>query len=215
LLFVFDWDGTLSDSTAKIVGCMQRAAEDLNLPALVDEQIKEIIGLGLPEAIARIYPMVGEGDQKRLRDQYSKRFVEADQQPSPFFPGAMDTLTALRDRGHYIAVATGKSRRGLNRVLGNLQLEGFFHSSRCADETASKPHPLMLNELLAELDCKAVNALMVGDTEFDMEMAQRAGMPRVGVSFGAHSVDRLQAYQPIRCIDALDELLVLDGQLKM
>lgn len=213
MLFVFDWDGTLSDSTGKIVGCMQRAAADLSLPALADHQIKDIIGLGLPEAIARIYPMVSEGDQKRLREQYSTRFVEADQQPSPFFPGAIDTLTTLRDRGHYLTVATGKSRRGLNRVLGNLQLEGFFHSSRCADETASKPHPLMLNELLAELDCKADAAVMVGDTEFDMEMAQRAGMPRVGVSFGAHSIERLQAYQPIRCIDSLEELLGLDSDV--
>lgn len=213
MLYIFDWDGTLSDSTTKIVGCMQRAASDLRLPELAGHEIKEIIGLGLPEAIAQIYPSVNDGDQQRLREQYSKRFIEADQVPSPFFPEAIETLSALRDRGHYITVATGKSRRGLNRVFSNLQLDDFFHGSRCADETASKPHPLMLNELLAEFGCSAQEAVMIGDTEFDMDMARRASMARIAVSFGAHAVERLQAYNPLHCIDCLDELLSL-GETK-
>ena len=209
MLFVFDWDGTLSDSTAKIVSSMRRAAADLALPELEELAVLEIIGLGLPEAIAQIYPAVGEADRRKLGEQYSKRYIEADQVPSLLFPGAMETLETLKDRGHSIAVATGKSRRGLDRVIASLELEGFFHGSRCADETASKPHPLMLHELLKELGCPVEQAVMIGDTEFDMEMARRADMPRVGVSFGAHAVERLHAYEPLRCIDKLPELLEL------
>ncbi len=210
MLFIFDWDGTLSDSTAKIVGCMQRAASDLCLPPLEYQAIKEIIGLGLPEAIAQIYPDASQRDQAQLREQYSKRFVEADQLPSPFFPAVMETLETLRERGHRISVATGKSRRGLNRVLNNLQMQDFFHSTRCADETASKPHPRMLNELLREHRYRAEEAIMIGDTEYDMDMAQRANMPRVAVSYGAHDIQRLEAYRPLRCIDSMKELLELD-----
>ncbi len=136
-------------------------------------------------------------------------YVALDRGPAPLYPGALETLHALRDRGLELAVATGKSRRGLNRVLAGLGLEGFFDSTRCADETSSKPHPLMLHEILQERAKPVEEALMVGDTEFDLAMAGNAGIGSVGVSFGVHSVPRLQAHDPLAIVDTLPELLDL------
>ena len=214
MLVIFDWDGTLIDSSAKIVECMQRAASDLGFPALPAEVVRRIIGLGLPEAISSLYPDSGADDRERFRELYSQHFVEADRQPCEFFPGTMQILSGLRDDGHYLAVATGKSRRGLNRVLGNLQLEDFFHGSRCADETRSKPHPLMLQELLDEFSFNNSEAVMVGDTTYDMEMAQRASVARVAVSYGAHSVEEMNAFSPMGVIDQMDELISIVEHLK-
>ena len=209
MLFVFDWDGTLSDSTEKIVACMKRAALSLGLPELVDVEIREIIGLGLPEAIAQIYPHVSPRDRSALGVEYGRHFVAADQQPSAFYPQVLEVLRTLRDRGHQLSVATGKSRRGLDRVLKELQLSDYFDATRCADETASKPDPKMLHELLHYFGCDALNAIMVGDTEFDMSMACAAGVPRVAVSYGAHHVDRLRRYDPVLCIDDMSQILTL------
>ncbi len=207
MLFIFDWDGTLSDSTAKIIACMQRAAVDSGLPPLDDDSIRDIIGLGLAEALERLYPGAGAQRHGLLKDHYARHFVAADQTPSAFYPGVMATLERLQRDGHYLAVATGKSRRGLDRVFANMQLEDFFHSSRCADETASKPHPQMLCELLQEFGLAPQEAVMVGDTEYDMEMAQRLEMPRMAVSYGAHAIDRLRPYRPLLCMDRFDEML--------
>ncbi len=188
---------------------MQRAASDMSLPVLPDKTVQDIIGLGLPEAIESLYPHLSLAANRALQQRYSACFVESDQTPSALFPGVMETLTCLRDRGHSLAVATGKSRRGLDRVLAGLQLVDFFHASRCADETASKPHPLMLEELLGEFSQASEAAVMVGDTEFDMAMARNAKVPRIAVSYGAHHVDRLRPYQPLACIDQFDELLTV------
>ena len=209
MLFIFDWDGTLSDSTEKIITCMKRAAVKLHLPMLADTEIREIIGLGLPEAIAQIYPSASPRDRAALGVEYGRQFTMADQQPSAFYPQVLETLGALRSSGHQLSVATGKSRRGLDRVLRTLQLSDFFDATRCADETVSKPDPKMLHELLRYFRCDASEAVMVGDTEYDMAMACAADMPRVAVSYGAHHIGRLRRYNPLLCVDEMPQILTL------
>lgn len=207
MLYIFDWDGTLSDSAPKIIGCMQRAAEDAGLDVLDDDTIKNIIGLGLPEAIHTLYPDVTPDKAESLRANYVDHFVNDDVKPSPFFPGVMETLEHLLAQGHTLAVATGKSRKGLCRVWKNLSMETFFHGSRCADETASKPNPLMLQELLKEFSVAVEEAVMIGDTEYDMEMAHSLGMAKIAVSYGAHHIDRLKSYDPVLCVDDFEKIL--------
>lgn len=209
MLFIFDWDGTLSDSTDKIVRCMQAATRRAGLAELSDEAIRNIIGLGLPEAIRTLYPEATDADVSAVRQAYSEVYLVEDKIPSPFYPEVEETLHRLRDEGYRLTVATGKSRRGLDRVLENLGMVDFFHGSRCADETASKPHPLMLHQLLQELQYEADGAVMVGDTEYDMEMARRAGVARVAVSYGAHDISRLTAYNPALCLDVFSDLTKL------
>jgi len=206
-LYIFDWDGTLMDSAHRIVACLREAAAEQGLGDLSDEEFADVIGLGLPEAIARLYPELDGPCIARFRETYAARFVAADARPSQLFPGAIDLLDALKARGHFIAVATGKSRRGLDRVLDELGLSGRFHVTRCADETASKPDPLMLLQILAELGASPERAVMIGDTEYDMEMAVRAGVPRLGVSFGVHPPARLARHGPERIVDTLPEIL--------
>lgn len=208
MLFIFDWDGTLSDSKGKITRAMQLAAQDMGWQPLADHLIHDIIGLGLPEAIHRLYPAVDLLDRQRLRDAYAIHFLALDElKPSDFFPGVVNTLHQLKSAGHTLTVATGKSRKGLDRILGVLGLADFFHATRCADETASKPDPLMLAQLLEEFQASVSDAVMIGDTEYDMEMARRIGMSRIAVSYGAHHIDRLYPYEPELCVDRFDQLL--------
>ena len=214
MLLIFDWDGTLIDSTAKIVRCMQQAAERVGVDVLESSAICQIIGLGLPEAIATLYPQANAQQLDKVREQYVHFFITVDQTPSPFFPAVEETLAILRDAGHQLAVATGKSRRGLDRVLEQHNMQDFFHATRCADETQSKPHPQMLYELLDHFERKPSEALMVGDTHFDMSMAQQAGMARVAVSYGAHHRDQLMPYDPLVCLDHFSELLPVIATVK-
>jgi phosphoglycolate phosphatase len=207
-LFIFDWDGTLIDSANKIVGAMRAGIEEVQLPTRTDDEIRNIIGLGLPEAILHLFPDLSAAEQQLLRAAYAKHFVEADQrQPCELFPQVLTTLQQLREQGCLLAVATGKNRRGLTRVLSGLGLEQFFDATRCADETRSKPHPQMLHELLAELSMPAEQAVMIGDTEYDMAMARNADMPRIAVNYGAHAAERLLPYQPELVMAQFDELL--------
>lgn len=206
MLYIFDWDGTISNSAEKIVRCMRHSIMEVGLPDRPDHAIKNIIGLGLPEAIRTLYPDISEQNLKRMRDGYSAQFIDADVTPSPFFDGAMATMKSLVAKGHLLAVATGKSRRGLDRVLAKLELAEFFHGSRCADETASKPDPKMLLELLDEFQCPVDQAVMIGDTEYDMAMARAIQMPRIAVSFGAHHIDRLKSYDPVLCVDHFSQI---------
>jgi len=208
VLFIFDWDGTLSDSKAKITHSMQFAARDLGWEPLVDHLIHNIIGLGLPEAILHLYPNKNASERAELRDKYAANFIRLeDAKASDFFPQVHETLAALREQGHLLAVATGKSRKGLDRVLVTHGLQDYFDATRCADETESKPSPLMLEELLLHFNVAAQDAVMIGDTEFDMEMARRINMPRIAVSYGAHHPDRLHPYQPELCVDRIDAIL--------
>jgi len=208
VLYIFDWDGTLSNSLNKIVSCTQAAAEELNMPRPTDDAVKDIIGLSLPNAIQRIFPNITDKDFKQLMEVYSRHFVAADNaSPIDFYPNVRETLDQLLADGHHIAVATGKSRRGLDRVFNEMAMVDYFHGSRCADETESKPHPRMLNELLEEFSVTANEAVMIGDTEYDMDMARQINMPRIAVSYGAHHIDRLIPYEPVLCVDGIHEIL--------
>ncbi len=205
-LVVFDWDGTLMDSAARIVACMQTAAAELGLSALADHQIREIIGLGLPEACRALYPDHAEGEHRLLADAYRKRFLFHAKEPCPLFPGVPEVLETLSQRGYRLAVATGKSRAGLRRCLEESGLERFWDTTRCADEAPSKPHPQMLLEIMAELDVAPIATVMVGDTEFDLAMAGNAGTAAVGVGYGAHEPERLLVHKPLACLESIHEL---------
>ncbi len=207
MLFIFDWDGTVSDSTTKIVSCMQNAAAELALEPLSGDVVKDIIGLSLMNAAGVLYPGLSAEVRQSLCDAYSRHYLLADHIPAGLFPHVRETLCALRDRGHLLAVATGKSRRGLDRVLHSLEMGDLFHSTRCADETASKPSPLMLFQLLEELQVSPDQAVMIGDTEFDMDMARQADVRRIGVSYGAHAAERLHQYELEACVDCFSEIL--------
>ncbi len=210
-LVIFDWDGTVMDSTGRIIACMHQAGADLCLPVLEDDAVREIIGLGLPEALRTLYPGIGDRDLERMRERYAVHFVAAEASPSRLYPGARETLAALRTAGLRLAVAPGQSRKGLGRVWASSGLGVSFDASRCADETHSKPHPAMVTELLTELGVAPERALVVGDTSFDLQMARDAGVDRVAVSYGAHPVDRLMNFHPLAVIDALPQLLPLLG----
>ena len=207
MLLIFDWDGTLSDSTAKIIQCLQQAAQSAGVRVCSDDAIMNIIGLGLPECMRVLYPELTQTQHDEIIYHYSEHFIREDQTPSPFFDGVHEGLELLRDKGHLLTVATGKSRKGLDRVLKKLQLDNFFHASRCADETASKPNPKMLSELLEEFSVSKDAAIMIGDTEYDMSMAEQLAMPRVAVSYGAHKVARLQKFEPLACVDHFSEFV--------
>lgn len=207
MLFIFDWDGTLIDSTGKIIGCMQTAIQELGLDCRGDDEIRNIIGLGLPEAVQQLFPDVQRPILDKLRGVYSQHFIAADQIPCSFYPSVPEVLDQLRSNGHQLTVATGKSRKGLDRVLSSLGLQGFFDATRCADETASKPSPLMLEQLLEQVQVNVASAVMVGDTEFDLLMASNAGMKSIGVSYGAHSVERLLLHKPQLVVDQFHQLL--------
>ena len=196
-LIVFDWDGTLMDSVPKIVACMQAAALEAEWGELEVAAIEDIIGLGLPEAIAKLCPGIGPAQAERLRQRYSHHFVSGNTTPMPFFAGVDAQIARLRERPQQrLAVATGKSRRGLDRVFAETGSGVWFHASRTADETRSKPHPQMLNEILHELSVPVERAVMVGDTEYDLEMARAIGMERVAVTYGVHAPSRLAASKP-------------------
>lgn len=211
MLYIFDWDGTLCDSLAKIVYCTQAAARELSLPVPQEDAVKNIIGLSLRPAMQQIFPGLGEDDLQLFLTSYSKHFVADQERGMDFYPGVRETLDALRKDGHTLAVATGKSRRGLDRILNDMGLESYFHGSRCADETQSKPHPQMLSELLDEFSLQPERAVMIGDTEYDMDMARQLDMPRIAVSYGAHHIDRLRPFEPVLCLDQMDKLLEWEG----
>lgn len=207
MLLIFDWDGTLSDSTGLIVSAMQAAAQSASVDVRTHGEICEIIGLGLPEAIKTLYPEFEESDLQVFRQYYADHFMEMDRSvPSVLFPGVMDTLSDLKAEGHTLVIATGKSRKGLDRILDRMGLLQFFHGSRCADETVSKPNPTMLIQLLHQFNADASDAVMVGDTEFDMEMARLIEMPRIGVSYGAHHSSRLAKYAPDLILDYFSDI---------
>ncbi|MGD8176575.1 HAD family hydrolase [Marinimicrobium sp. ARAG 43.8] len=216
MLLIFDWDGTLSDSTSLITRAMQQSAQDLGWAVPEEHAVHNIIGLGLPEALAMLFPAVDDEGRRQVRDRYRENYLLQDRIKAPqLFPEVMEGLTRLRDDGHRLAVATSKSRAGLDRVLEAMKLRGFFEATRCADETASKPHPLMLEQLLEVLGGSPSEAVMIGDTEYDMEMGRRAGMDRIAVSYGAHELHRLHPYAPALCLDRFGELLAWERLIQV
>ena len=209
---IFDWDGTLADSIGHIVSTMQSAAVAVGLPVPSDEAVKGIIGLGLPEAAAVLFPQRPDLAVPVV-DAYRDIYLSDDQQAVPLFAGVRQALDDWREEGYLLAVATGKGRRGLNRVLGQHDLLDYFDATRCADETVSKPDPAMLHQILRELGRGSGAAVMVGDSSFDIQMAHNAGMRAVAVSYGAQSRDQLEKLTPVACMDRFVELAPwLSGQ---
>lgn len=190
-LIVFDWDGTLMDSAQHIVTAMQHAIRGLSLPARSDEQLRELIGLGLNDAFALLYPELNTAATLQLLSQYRHHFLNPPLPEATLFAGARETLVALQAEGYRMAVATGKSRRGLDRALDETGLRPLFDTSRCADECKSKPDPQMLEEILLECETEPARSLMVGDTEYDVAMARSAGVAAVAVTCGVHAPERL------------------------
>ncbi|RLU01907.1 MAG: HAD family hydrolase [Ketobacter sp.] len=205
-LIVFDWDGTLMNSLARIASCMQAAAVDLEIDPATDEQVHDVVGLALDIAIQRLHPVLETQQVELMRQRYAHHYVAAEAAPSPFYEGIPQMLQSLSEKGTLLSVATGKSRKGLSRVFNAHGVGALFHSSRCADETRSKPEPDMLLEILEFHGLKQDQAVMVGDTEFDLEMASRAGVDSVGVTWGAHDITRLLRHNPKVCVDSVASL---------
>lgn len=203
-LIVFDWDGTLVDSHSAIAECMQEASRELGLAIPERERATHVIGLGLHDAMRIVAPDLPAQRYPEFIDAYRRNFLAREDTMRPF-PGMTELLDTLL-RKSTLAIATGKSRRGLDRALKATGLEGRFRASRCADETQPKPHPAMLLELMAELNFSRQDALMVGDTSHDVQMAAAAGIDAVAVSYGAHPRDGLLACGPLACVASVEEL---------
>ena len=205
-LIVFDWDGTLMDSEAKIVRCMRAAAVDTGVTDPGSDAIRNIIGLGLNEAMLALFPEQTAARRADLIEGYRRHFLELDSTDMPLFPGVTQGLTQLTQQGYLLAIATGKARRGLNRVLDDTGMRHLFVSSRCADEAFSKPHPQMLEDILDDTGVDAERALMVGDTVYDMEMARSAKVAGLAVSYGVHARERLLDCGALACVDSFPEV---------
>jgi phosphoglycolate phosphatase len=204
-LIVFDWDGTLMDSTATIVKCIQAAARDLGLPIPDQKMAAHVIGLSLPHAMQRAVPDLAENDYARMVERYRYHYLSKDHTLT-LFEGVREMLADLSEQGYFLAVATGKSRVGLNRAMNEAQLFSLFDATRCADETFSKPHPAMLQELTRELGQDMARTVMIGDTTHDLQMAVNAGAAGIAVQYGAHPSHELQALRPLYCADSVSAL---------
>ena len=202
---VFDWDGTLFDSAAVIAECIQQAARDMALPVPDHRTARHVIGLGLNDSLRHAMPSLAADRYPEFLALYRGYFLEREDSLS-LFPGVTELLADLKERGHRLAVATGKPRRGLERALAASGIGPLFTASRCGDETQSKPDPAMLLELMSELRLQASDLLMVGDTSHDLRMAKNAGVDAVAVSYGAHPEDALRALEPRACVASVVEL---------
>lgn len=205
-LLIFDWDGTLMDSQQHIVSSMQASMADLGLEVLDAPTVSNIIGLGMREALQRLFPAQ---EDPAFFDRFVARYREyyfAEDAPQALFESAEPTLWRLRDEGYLLAVATGKGRRGLDQALRETGLAQLFHAHRCAEETASKPDPRMVHELLDALEVAPREAVMIGDSEYDLQMAVNAGIDAIAVSYGVHESERLLRYDPLICLDDIAEL---------
>lgn len=205
-LIIFDWDGTLMDSAAHIVDSLQEAARDLLQPVPAAADCRHIIGLALPIAIRQLFPDANDDVRELLRQRYAWHFVAGSEEKSRLFPGALELLEQLLNENRLLAVATGKTRIGLDRVLAQTGLVDHFIITRCADESASKPDPLMLSQILANTGKRVDQAIMIGDTTYDLAMARQLEMPGIGVSYGAHAVELLLPHQPRVIVDHVSEL---------
>ena len=205
-LVIFDWDGTLMDSVDRIVSSMQSAAKVVGLTIPSNEAAKQIIGLSIPEALKTLFEGITDEQIEIMRLQYKYEYLEGDTTPTPLFANATNLLTLLKEQNKLLAVATGKGRDGLNRVLKVSETSTFFNTTRCAGEMPSKPDPEMINSILAELDIAPYEAIMIGDTSHDLKMAQNAGVDSIGVTFGVHDREVLSQFKPKVVVDSLAEL---------
>jgi phosphoglycolate phosphatase len=204
-LIVFDWDGTLFDSTALIVRCIQNACGDVGSPVPSNLDAAYVIGLGLGDALRHVAPNLPEARYPELGARYRHHYL-ASQHELSLFPGTVEMLQAMKARRHWLAVATGKGRRGLDDALAHSQLQGLFDGTRTADETASKPDPRMLVELMREFGAEPERTLMIGDTTHDLQLARNAGTPSVAVSFGAHEHEAFGVFAPLHVAHSTREL---------
>ena len=204
-LIVFDWDGTLMDSAAVITASLRAACRDLDLAVPSEAQARYVIGLGLHDAMSHILPGVDASLFPRVAERYREHFLRLDS-TTTLFPGAAEIIQDLHASGFLLGVATGKSRRGLDRALAATGLNQFFHATRCADEGHSKPDPGMLLGLIETLGADRTRTLMIGDTTHDMAMARAAGVPRLGITHGAHASSALLEYAPLACVDDFPSL---------
>ncbi len=205
-VIIFDWDGTLMDSDQRIVDCLKAAAIKADLPLLPDQAYRDIIGLSLGVALQNLYPQASEWQHKVLDAVYRWQFMEANDTLMRPFEGLHDLLASLQSAGYLLAIATGKSRPGLELVLMETQVKSYFIVTKSGEETACKPNPLMLEEILQELSLAPSQALMVGDSIFDLQMAQAANMPSVAMTHGVHGLEALSVFNPQVCCDSLAEL---------
>ncbi|CAN8142382.1 HAD-IA family hydrolase [Thiomicrorhabdus sp. 6S2-11] len=205
-LAIFDWDGTIMNSEGRIVDAIKMAARECGLQVLPDEVNKQIIGLSLEKAILGLYPDLDEAQVVRMSEAYTKSFLEDSDVHMVPFDGAEALLLNLKQQGLKLAIATGKSRKGLNQVLEECGFGVYFDMTRTPVESASKPDPLMLQQILDELQVSVENAVMIGDTTFDMEMAQNIGMDRIALSHGVHQMHQLAEYNPVAQLDDLQQL---------
>jgi phosphoglycolate phosphatase len=204
-LIVFDWDGTLMDSTSAIVKCIQASAKDLGLPIPHDDDASHVIGLSLHEAMQTVMPNIDPAFYPRMVERYRFHYLSKHHE-LVLFDGVRDMLTELSQDGYFLAVATGKSRVGLNRALNAVGLLSLFDATRCADETFSKPHPAMLQELTRELGQDMRRTVMIGDTTHDLLMANNAGAAGVAVQYGAHPLDQLHSCNPVYSAETVAQL---------
>ena len=205
-LLIFDWDGTLIDSAARIVKCMQYAAETVGLAQPDAAEVRALIGLSLEVSVQRLYPELEPVRCVQMVDEFRRWSLSDELKISPLFAGVDTVLRGLSAQGYYLAVATGKSRRGLDKDMRVAEVEDLFPITRTADETFSKPHPLMLQEILTDYDLSAKDALMVGDTTYDLQLAANAGMDALAASYGAHDAERLLSHAPCGLIDRFEQL---------
>lgn len=204
-LIVFDWDGTLFDSTALIVRAIQAACRDLGAPVPSDEAAAHVIGLGLQDALQHAVPDLPVDLYPELGRRYRQHYFASHDQVT-LFAGVPELLAGLRERNHWLAVATGKSRHGLNEALRISGLAGSFDATRTADETRSKPHPQMLQELMREFGTDPERTLMIGDTTHDLQLAANAGTDAVAVAYGAHPPEQLGDLRPLTIAHSVPEL---------
>lgn len=204
-LVVFDWDGTVFDSTAHIAHAIQRAVEDVGGTPPSLETARNVIGLGLEQALAQTAPDVPPARYDALSRRYLWHYSQ-DQNAITLFEGIHELLETLRQRSIKLAVATGKSRRGLDEALTQSGLGAYFHTTRTADETQGKPHPQMLLEILEELDCQPQSCLMIGDTTYDLQLAANANCASVAVCYGAHAPHRFEGHKPLFTAQTVAEL---------
>ena len=205
-LLVFDWDGTLIDSIARIVSSLQFASESACGVQVSEAAARNVIGLGLREAIEQLHPGMNADDVATVSDAYKQHFMHDNQIEAPLFEGVEVMLDDLRARGYTLAIATGKSRPGLDHSLQTHNLSHYFTSTRCAGENHSKPHPQMLLGILDDVGTRAEHALMIGDSEHDLLMAKNAGVDAIAVTHGVHKAEVLLRHSPLACFDQITEL---------
>lgn len=206
-LIVFDWDGTLINTIDWIVHCLQKAGQEYGFLAPEPQAAKDVIGLCIDNAVATLYPDANQETQKEIVTSYSNTYFSKKLSHEDFFPGVYDMLVRFKESGYQLAVATGKTRNGLIEALRATNTQDLFDITRCADETASKPNPKMLHEILDFTQIPPERTLMVGDSVHDLQMALNAHVPSVGVACGANSKESLMQYQPLLCLQQPTELL--------